>query len=203
METKKTKRIYWSISVILGILVIILGINYAKNNSVEKNTDEAEKAMELAKYSARLIEENGEDAFGFIRNNINGDSYAFVWSMDAIRLVFPPDPSKEGESVVGLKDAAGTSLDKLFIEKAKNGGGWVEYVYPKPGETESSPKRSYVVPATYGEKTYVVISGYYLNSSEQTIPPGGDKDEHGCIPSAGYKWCEAKQKCIRPWEESC
>lgn len=32
---------------------------------------------------------------------------------------------------------------------------------------------------------------------------GGDKDEHGCIGSAGYSWCEAKQKCLRTWEESC
>lgn len=36
-------------------------------------------------------------------------------------------------------------------------------------------------------------------------PPvvGGDKDAHGCIGSAGYAWCEAKQKCIRHWEEKC
>lgn len=36
-------------------------------------------------------------------------------------------------------------------------------------------------------------------------PPrlGGDRDEHGCIGSAGYLWCEEKQKCRRPWEESC
>lgn len=32
---------------------------------------------------------------------------------------------------------------------------------------------------------------------------GGDKDEHGCIGSAGYTWCESKQKCLRPWEEPC
>lgn len=32
---------------------------------------------------------------------------------------------------------------------------------------------------------------------------GGDKDEHGCIGSAGYSWCEAKQKCLRIWEENC
>lgn len=35
----------------------------------------------------------------------------------------------------------------------------------------------------------------------QTI--GGDKDEHGCLIAAGYSWCEAKQECIRPWEEPC
>ncbi|MFA6097828.1 MAG: hypothetical protein WC788_09485 [Candidatus Paceibacterota bacterium] len=32
---------------------------------------------------------------------------------------------------------------------------------------------------------------------------GGDRDEHGCIGSAGYSWCEQKQKCLRIWEESC
>jgi len=32
---------------------------------------------------------------------------------------------------------------------------------------------------------------------------GGDRDVHGCIPSAGYSWCEAKQKCLRSWEENC
>lgn len=32
---------------------------------------------------------------------------------------------------------------------------------------------------------------------------GGDRDEHGCIGSAGYSWCELKQKCLRIWEEKC
>lgn len=40
-----------------------------------------------------------------------------------------------------------------------------------------------------------------------TTPPnnivGGDKDEHGCIGSAGYSWCEVKNKCLRTWEEKC
>lgn len=32
---------------------------------------------------------------------------------------------------------------------------------------------------------------------------GGDKDANGCIGSAGYSWCEEKQKCLRVWEEDC
>ena len=35
------------------------------------------------------------------------------------------------------------------------------------------------------------------------IMPGSDRDSHGCIPSAGYEWCDALGKCIRPWEENC
>ena len=32
---------------------------------------------------------------------------------------------------------------------------------------------------------------------------GGDRDIHGCIGSAGYSWCQAKNKCLRVWEEKC
>jgi hypothetical protein len=42
-----------------------------------------------------------------------------------------------------------------------------------------------------------------LKSSSSDNLVGKDRDEHGCIGSAGYSWCEAKQKCFRPWEESC
>ncbi len=39
------------------------------------------------------------------------------------------------------------------------------------------------------------------NQQQQII--GGDQDEHGCMLMAGYSWCDAEQKCIRPWEEGC
>lgn len=32
---------------------------------------------------------------------------------------------------------------------------------------------------------------------------GGHRDDHGCLGSAGYTWCEAKEKCLRTWEEAC
>jgi hypothetical protein len=34
-------------------------------------------------------------------------------------------------------------------------------------------------------------------------PIGGDTDPHGCLPAAGYSWCELKQKCLREWIEPC
>ena len=46
---------------------------------------------------------------------------------------------------------------------------------------------------------YKLINGRLV---EQSLL-GGDKDSHGCIGSAGYSWCEAKQKCLRTWEEKC
>ena len=38
--------------------------------------------------------------------------------------------------------------------------------------------------------------------AKPNTPPivGGDRDPHGCIPSAGYLWCQATNQCERPWE---
>jgi hypothetical protein len=29
---------------------------------------------------------------------------------------------------------------------------------------------------------------------------GADRDNHGCIGSAGYLWCAKENQCTRPWE---
>lgn len=53
----------------------------------------------------------------------------------------------------------------------------------------------------------LLLTACSLSSSttKEPTPPvvGGDRDAHGCIPSAGYTWCEPKQKCLRVWEEAC
>ena len=40
-----------------------------------------------------------------------------------------------------------------------------------------------------------------LGPYEETI--GGDTDNYGCLTAAGYRWCDATQKCQRFWEELC
>ena len=38
------------------------------------------------------------------------------------------------------------------------------------------------------------------NDSENKII-GGQRDEHNCLPAAGYSWNETEQKCVREWEK--
>lgn len=43
------------------------------------------------------------------------------------------------------------------------------------------------------------------NTEEQATPSpmvGNDKDEHGCIASAGYTWSNAKNECVRLFESA-
>ena len=52
----------------------------------------------------------------------------------------------------------------------------------------------------------LLASGCVLQDSNGITPPivvGNDSDSYGCKASAGYSWCNAKQKCLRAWEENC
>ena len=51
--------------------------------------------------------------------------------------------------------------------------------------------------------TTALVSPSSTPSVSDTSLVGADKDIHGCIGSAGYEWCAPKNKCLRPWEESC
>ena len=52
--------------------------------------------------------------------------------------------STEGTNRINTKDAEGYQMVKEIIRVAvQDGGGYTDYVFPKEGETEPSPKRSY------------------------------------------------------------
>lgn len=40
-----------------------------------------------------------------------------------------------------------------------------------------------------------------IEQKEKPQLVGNDKDDHGCIGSAGYQWSEVLQDCIRPFEK--
>ncbi len=153
-----------------------------------------EKAFIVLKVreAAQLIEQKGEKAFSEFRKNdstwYRGDFYIFVWKTDGERLVYPPDLNLEGQDVSNLTDINGKPIGKLFIETAlsKTGEGWVSYEWPKPGETQPSTKYSFIKRAVYGNETYLVGSGFYVNDCIFT------EDVNTCkyINSTGISVCE-------------
>lgn len=57
------------------------------------------------------------------------------------------------------------------------------------------------LPKTENPPSVIDIVPTFAPSEDSVV--GNDRDEHGCIGSAGYSWCEDKSKCIRIWEEDC
>jgi len=67
-------------------------------------------------------------------------------------------------------------------------------------------QRGFVIPLIIAIITILAIGGVVFVSTNKKVEApivGGDKDEHGCLGSAGYSWCVVKNKCLRVWEEKC
>ena len=73
------------------------------------------------------------------------DSYVYVQSMEGRILAHPFVPALIGKDSLGMKDSNGKMFVNEEIEVAKSGEGWIQYMWPKPGEKTSSSKICYVL----------------------------------------------------------
>ena len=120
------------------------------------------KCMEAAK----MIEDEGIDAAKLAIGDKKGpfvwkDTYVFLMDMDAKMLAHPIKPElTEKENIINVKDTTGKPLFLEFVELANSRGkGWVDYMWPKPGQEKPASKSSFIyrVPGTQ----YFVGAGIY------------------------------------------
>jgi cytochrome c len=84
--------------------------------------------------------------------------------MNGITLMHSADPELETKNIIELKDANGKAFIREFAATAKKGSGWVDYMWPKPGEKSPSKKVSYVKGAKMPTGEVVIVgAGIYLN----------------------------------------
>jgi signal transduction histidine kinase len=85
------------------------------------------------------------------------DTYVFV--MDCTAGVMSAHPSAKGKKLTEIKDTAtGKEVGPALCDAAKGAqGGWVEYMYSKPGAQGNHRKISYTLSAG----KYVVGAGVY------------------------------------------
>jgi methyl-accepting chemotaxis protein len=88
------------------------------------------------------------------------DGYFWADTTDGVNVVLYGRKDTEGRNRLEDKDAAGSFYVKAFVEKAKAGGGYVEYLFTKLGQSASQPKRSYVM--LFEPFGWVVGTGYYV-----------------------------------------
>jgi len=83
-----------------------------------------------------------------IRFEKDQSGYIFVYQ-ETTNRVMPPNPALEGTDLKDLKDPNGLYLIRELNETAKKGGGFVDYIFDKPGKG-NQPKISYanMIPGT-------------------------------------------------------
>lgn len=87
------------------------------------------------------------------------EGYFWADTVEGVNVVLYGKEDVEGRSRIDAKDANGVFFIREFIAKAKAGGGYVEYLFPKKGGTTPVAKRSYV--KLFAPFDWVVGTGYY------------------------------------------
>lgn len=74
----------------------------------------------------------------------------------------------EGTNRLSYKDSKGNYIIKEIIENGKKeGGGYTDYWFPKSGQTEPSPKRSYS--KLYAPFNWVIGTGNYIDDIDKIV----------------------------------
>lgn len=101
-----------------------------------------------------------QNALTDLRYENDNSGYFFILQ-DGKFVAFPPSPQRVGESVINFKDSNGVMFNKELVAKAQKGGGFVQYIFDKPGMGKQ-PKISY---GTHiGNTDYVIATGVYIDS---------------------------------------
>lgn len=142
------------------LLVLCASTAFAKSYTPKKNTHAAIKAY--VESAAKYVRKHGADCAAFKSKEwMSGDYYIFVTDSNE-KEICHPNPQVVGKSATEIVDTNGKKVGVLLLEAAKKGGGWVDYVWPRPGTTKPVPKSSYSVSVKGPDgKTYYVGSGGY------------------------------------------
>ncbi len=87
------------------------------------------------------------------------DGYFWADTIEGVNVVLYGRKDVEGRSRLENKDVKGNFYIKELIAKGTAGGGYVEYWFPKKGESRPQPKRSYAL--LFKPFGWVVGTGYY------------------------------------------
>ncbi|WP_461210285.1 methyl-accepting chemotaxis protein [Desulfocurvus sp. DL9XJH121] len=95
-----------------------------------------------------------------VRFEADKSGYFFVYQGTTVVTV-PPRPDLRGKDLAGVKDKNGVAYVKGLAAKAKAGGGFIDYIYPKPGAGDV-PKLGYaeMIPGT----DFWVGTGIYIDN---------------------------------------
>jgi methyl-accepting chemotaxis protein len=117
--------------------------------------DDEQKKNEVANYLRNIIFEESKDG------------YIFVYKYDGETIAHKEKPELEGKNLYNLKDPNGVLVIKDLIEQARNGGGYVEYMWHKPSKNIEVTKLGYA--KSIDKFQWMVGTGFYIDDIEDEI----------------------------------
>ncbi|WP_411167508.1 methyl-accepting chemotaxis protein [Clostridium sp. MB05] len=127
-----------------------------------------DKINEKAKRGEITLDEAKKQSADLLRNlKFGNGGYFWADTVDGLNVVLLGSET-EGKNRLNSQDSKGNYMIKDVIENGKKeGGGYTDYWFPKSGETESSPKRSYS--KLYAPFNWVIGTGNYIDDIDKII----------------------------------
>lgn len=125
-----------------------------------------------------LLKLHGKKALDILRDPSNSfiwkDSYLFIIDLEeSLVLLNPAFPEREGGNIREHLDWNQKKYGLELCDTANQGGGWIEFMWPKPGTETPLRKISYIYPIP-GYR-YTVCAGVY--------------NEDISLEEANQRWC--------------
>ena len=156
--------------VALLILPVILALGESFGALGRRPPPPSHQAVEietLVNRAAEVLEQQGSAAFSAFRTKGGGwrygDVYLFVVDLRGIVLFNAARPNREGRDLLGERDADGKRFHRDFIDVVRQfGSGWVDYMFPRPGQANAVVKWSYVCGTRVDGIEALVGAGVYV-----------------------------------------
>jgi diguanylate cyclase (GGDEF)-like protein len=176
----QSKLIWLSISIAVGSIAFLIFFQHSFSASLSREKEAQSKYLSevgvgIIKYFYQLAasgELSVSSAQSFAMNALESATYednGYFWinSGEGILLMQPYTPEKVGTNQINSADIKGNYFFREHIRKAKAGGGWVSYYWPKPNSEEEYPKISYV--AYFSPWNWVLGTGVYLDDMQEDV----------------------------------
>lgn len=114
--------------------------------------------------AAMLLSQQGKEALTILRDSNSAftwkDSYVFVVNCGAdLVMANPAFPEREGSEILQHTDYQGKSYGLELCDAASHKGTWIQYSWPKAGETTPLQKVGYLI--SVPGQPYQVGAGIY------------------------------------------
>jgi methyl-accepting chemotaxis protein len=166
---------------LLGIAIsIAVGLFTLRDNLLEDRKNKTRNVVEtvhtlLGHYHAeqqagRLSEAEAQQAAMRAVSKLRYDETEYFWLNDLQNkmLMHPIRPQMDGTDLSGLKDANGKFFFTEFIEIVRrDGAGFSDYLWPKPGSDVPQPKLSYI--KGFAPWGWLIGTGIYIEDVDQEM----------------------------------
>ena len=157
---------------IVGLAVLAARMQYLDLTATRQAAVQAKVEMALGvigQYGAlaesgALDEETAKEAALLAMRGMrstDGLDYFFILDREPRMIMHP---TLKGQALRDVLDADGKAIFPAFVEAAIAGGGFVDYVWPRPGNTDPAPKTSYA--DLYEPWDWVIATGVYVDDTQ-------------------------------------